>query len=276
MNLETKVRIIPYMKADAGVNMAIDQSLLNSMESQIANGEKPDPVLRVYSFSSPTVIFGYHQKIDGRLNEELAEQMGVKYATRESGGGHMYFSPNDVHFCFISPEGRLTDNSELIKRYQKTNSKVVEALKELGYDSSLGRTSIRLGDERIVAGTAIRQKGNSYMHQGGILVDNYNDEIFSLLMARSDEIEKWKSKVTSLKENSENYISLPGKIISKYNGYIKPLTKEELEYVESLNHNFYSNQEFLHSGEKEADICLIAEYTKDKDNLVNPVGVQYA
>ena len=269
MNLEKRIRIVPYEKVDAGFSMAIDNVLLNMMENDIEEGKSVDPVLRIYSFSSPTVVLGYNQKIEGRFNQSLAIKKRVNLTIRDSGGGHMYFSPEDVHFSFISPGKGFYAGFDLIARYHEINSVISQALKNLGYNSVLGKTSIRLeGDpERFVAGTAIRQKNNAYLHQGGILINDYDNEVFSLLMARPDEIEKWKTQVTSLKKNGDkNILKLPEMIISNFkNYYLKPLTREEESYAQLLDKERYSNYEVILSGTKEGDICLIAGEKSDKN-----------
>lgn len=268
MNLETELRVIPYEKIDAGVSMSVDGALLDMMERDIEDGKKVGPILRVYSFAHPTVVMGYNQKIDGRFDFDLAKKKGVKLTVRDSGGGHMYFSTDDVHFSFISPE---EIGIRLIEQYHQINSRISEALRELGYNTLLGRTSIRIknGGEKLIVGTAIRKKkkNNVYLHQGGILVDNYDGEIFRLLEARPDEIERWEKQVASLRDYKDiDPSKIPEVIFSHFeNHYARPLTKEERSYAELLNKRRYSNNGVILSGTKEGDICLIAGARSDKN-----------
>lgn len=269
MSLEETIRLILTERKSAAMNLAIDKALVKVMERKLAGGEKVDPIFRTYKLSNPAVIIGYRQKINGRFDETLAKKKGVDVTMRDTGGGHMYFSEEDIHFSFIAP--RELFDSDIVKNYQRVNSLIVDALRKGGFDVKLGRTSIRTYDDKLIAGTAQWYAQNTLLHQGCILVNNYNSEIFRLLMAREDEIKKWNTMVTSLKENGDNYFNVESLILSSLNSsYRMDLTEEEKNYAKDFYLNFYINKERIMSGTKEGDICLIAgeNSTKNKEQEV--------
>ena len=68
-------------KMNGRLNMAIDESLLKGME-----GENPQPVIRLYGFSPPTISIGKFQKTEGFLNLQKIENDGITLVRRPTGG----------------------------------------------------------------------------------------------------------------------------------------------------------------------------------------------
>ena len=182
----------------------------------------------------------------------------------------MFYSTNDLHFSFISPLEYLggRDPKDLISRYARVNSTIVDVLKMCGYDTSLGRTSIRINNGRIVAGTARKEKRFASLQQGGILVDNYDDDIFRLTMAREDEIEAWRGRVLTLGEINPNHRRVASTLKKMVNVPYTDLSYTEITMARKLAEEFYSNRTWVLSGKKTAGLCLVAEYTKDNEEGV--------
>lgn len=263
MNLENMIRVIPHRVDSASMSLAIDRNLLDVMKTDLEKNKTVDPIFRTYQFSNSAIIFGHNQNLNGRYNSKLAN--GIEITKRDTGGGHMYFTPQDIHFSFISPlEFYGTD--DVLIQYKKVNEIVTKALIECGYDAGLGRTSIRVGG-KIIAGSARKHEDSVCLHHGFILFRDYDKKIFDLLMARDYEVEKWKELVTNLSDhNSLNYVEIPEKIISFIgNHYKQPLTREEFDAAVSICSEKYQNSKFVNLGDREEGICLVAEYTKDKD-----------
>ncbi|MBI2452210.1 hypothetical protein HYV50_03995 [Candidatus Pacearchaeota archaeon] len=272
---EAKFRVIPHVTESAAMNLAIDRALLEKMEKKLLNGDFAEPIIRTYQLNRPAVILGYNQKSEGRFNHDLANENNVDLTMRDSGGGHMYFSPKDIHFSFISPLN-FFDSRDLISMYWATNSILLNALRKIGYDAHLGRTSIRIGDANglIIAGAARKNKRFSSLQQVGILVGNYDKEIFDILMARKDEIKLWKKRVWALEKFGElDRVNLVKNLIrSLPNYFVKDLNYDETNEAKRLCKTVYTNSEVLTKGTKLSDICLIADYKKDKEEPI----IEYA
>ncbi len=263
MNLENMIRVIPHRIDNAAMSLSIDRALFDSMNESLNNNDKVSPILRTYQFSKPVVIFGNYQSLEKRYDGSI---MNVDLVKRDTGGGHMYFGNKDIHFSFIAPFEFYKTN-DLILQYHKVNGYIVEALKKCGYDASLGRTSIRVNG-KILVGTARKHEKLSALHQGAILHTKYDDPIFKLLMARDDEIKRWKELVTSLQEyNHNDFRKIPKEIISSIGDYYEEyLTADEISKAKGFYEKKYTNMNFIKEGTKNEDICLIAlEWTKDDD-----------
>ena len=257
------IRIIPHKVDSAAMHLAVDRTLFDIMNKELEYKDEVNPILRTYQFSRPTVVFGNNQTLDKRYNPDI---MDVDLVRRDTGGGHMYFDIQDIHFSFIAPFS-FYENNDLTKQYNKINGYIVEALRSCGYNASLGRTSIRV-DNKILVGSARKHERKVALHQGVILHTKYNDDVFKLLMARVDEISRWNQSVTSL----QNYANGdPKKIIKEIITITKPnyeqaLTDEEIKIAKEFYFNRYTNPNFISHGHINQDICLIAlEYTKDND-----------
>ena len=264
MGLENMIRVIPHRIDDAAMGLSIDRALFNMMNESIQNKEKVNPIIRTYQFSKPTVIFGNQQMVEGRCDSSVMKEIDI--VKRDTGGGHMYFNPEDIHFSVIAPFDFYKTN-DLILQYQKANSYVVEALRKCGYNASHGRTSIKIND-KILVGAARKHEKQVALHQGSILYTKYDQNIFRLLMARNDEIERWEKLVTSLQDYGNNNLSMiPKAIISSIGSYYKKsLTEIEIKKSEEFYKTKYTNPDFIKGGTKDEDICLIAlEWTKDDD-----------
>ncbi len=262
MSLDERIRLIPHITSDnAAINLAIDSALLEKMQEKINGGESVKPILRTYQFRKPAVILGCHQKIEGRFDKDLAAKSKIDLTRRDSGGGHMYFGTEDFHFSFIAPSDYF-GNKNLIERYQFVNGMIATALKDAGYNAELGRTSIRLDNPegKIIAGTARRENGKVSLQQGGILIEDYDEKIFKLLMAREYEVRLWQDKVSALRRFNPNLFldKLPRRSF-----YKKDLNYDELQRAQDLAKTKYANPAFISSGIREVGICLVAEYSKD-------------
>ena len=75
-------RLIPLLQASGQIQMAIDRWLLEQHQA----GEHP-PVLRFYTWTSPTISLGYHQRRWSASWQQLTwREMPVKLVRRPTGG----------------------------------------------------------------------------------------------------------------------------------------------------------------------------------------------
>jgi lipoate-protein ligase A len=190
-------RIIPYESSSAAWNSAVDHALLEVMNAKLKNNEKVKPIVRTYQFTKGAVVLGYEQS-DSTLN--TSQLNGHDFTTRVSGGGHMFLSPKDVHYCTIVPLELAPQDT--IDSYRMLNEPVVKALKSLGYNARLGRMSIKIDmdEEKTLVGTAQRRMTYAMLQHGSVLVKNYTPNIFSLLNAKEDQINVWEDKIITLSE----------------------------------------------------------------------------
>ena len=266
--LEMRVRLIPPRSDKAAMALAIDSVLFSNMEAALGRGEEVEPIFRVHRFSKPAVIMSYMQKVDGRFDAELARTLGVDLTFRDTGGGHMYFGPDDIQYTFLAP--RTFFEGDLIAHYRKVNSFIVEALKSAGYDAECGETSIRINDDgkKIVAGAARKYGVRSTLQQGGILVKDYTEDVFNLVMAHDWERRKWRENVTSLGRYGPSVREVIGTAYDVFDGDTSELSEQEEKDARALCREVYDNKTLIYAGTREQFLCMVAGRKKsDKDKI---------
>ena len=81
-NSKTKWRYIPFGTYSGPKNMAIDETLLNS----VINGNSPNTI-RFYQWNPTTASIGKHQSFSAEIDEKATKSQKVDMVRRISGGG---------------------------------------------------------------------------------------------------------------------------------------------------------------------------------------------
>ena len=108
--------------ADGAYNMALDEALMRRA------ARTGDAVLRVYSWSVPTLSLGRNQRARGCYDEETARDMGVRFVRRPT-GGRALLHHREVTYSATLP---LPDADEARAAYDFINSVLLGGLGRLG------------------------------------------------------------------------------------------------------------------------------------------------
>ncbi|OGV51432.1 MAG: hypothetical protein A2X49_16910 [Lentisphaerae bacterium GWF2_52_8] len=160
----------------AALNMAIDEVLLAEISSINT------PILRLYSWDTPSVSIGYVQDF------AAAPQEGYKIVRRPTGGG-VVFHVADLTYTVVLPPRHRICSFERVESYRVFHRIVLKALEAFGVQGSLApdglpgadRATMRcfntptrydvLDGSRKLAGAAQRRTRNGLLHQGSIMLD---------------------------------------------------------------------------------------------------------
>lgn len=170
-------------------NMAMDHAL---MERARRTGDK---VLRVYSWSEPTLSLGRHQSVRGRIDHGAAAARGVALVRRPT-GGRALLHHREVTYSVTA--GLRRDDS-VREWYESINAILLHALQALGVNAETavvtGRTpppaaascfvgadegEITVGGRKLVGSALLRQDGALLQH-GSILLDDDQALLHDLL-----------------------------------------------------------------------------------------------
>ena len=111
-------RLIPLVTADAAENMAIDQSILDSVSISGV------PVLRFYQWSEATLSMGYFQRF--RTRSEHAASFPIRCVRRATGGGAIVHDQELTYsICLPVEPGKAWGRDTL---YQQTHQAIADAL----------------------------------------------------------------------------------------------------------------------------------------------------
>ena len=160
--------------------MAMDHAL---MERARRTGER---VLRVYTWSSPTLSLGRNQVARGRVNAAAAREHGVALVRRPT-GGRALLHHREVTYSVTAP---LERDDSVREWYRAINAVLLDALDRLGVDAepaiAHGRTplpatascfvradegEISVGGRKLV-GSALLRREDALLQHGSILVDD--------------------------------------------------------------------------------------------------------
>jgi lipoate-protein ligase A len=168
--------------------MALDEALMARARS---TGEW---VLRVYSWSAPTLSLGRHQAACRAYEPRVLAAAGVGVVRRPT-GGRAILHDREVTYSVTAP---ATDAGALGESYDRINRLLVEGLRALGADVEIARTTRVSAPDltpcfelpspgelvaggRKLAGSAQWRENGALLQHGSILVDGDQAPVSTLL-----------------------------------------------------------------------------------------------
>jgi lipoate-protein ligase A len=159
--------------------MALDEALLERAR------ETGETVLRVYSWSRPTLSLGRNQRAEGLYDLEAATALGVDIVRRPT-GGRAVLHHREVTYSVTAP----VSDASLRESYERINRLLQRALSTLGAEvvlhSGSGRAPLPDGspcfevptlgeltlDDRKLVGSAQWRENDVLLQHGSILIDD--------------------------------------------------------------------------------------------------------
>lgn len=166
--------------------MALDAGLLDRAR------ETGEAVLRVYTWSRPTLSFGRHEAARGRFSADALDRAGVG-AVRRPTGGRVLFHDREVTYSVTAP----SLGEPLGASYRRINALLLDALARLGVIASeapSGRATrpgraacfsepsageLVVDGRKLVGSAQVRERGALLQH-GSILVGDDQPRITEL------------------------------------------------------------------------------------------------
>ena len=265
---EVKVRVIPHMRDSAAWNLALEEALYLKAVESFRKGLLVQPVVRLYSFSKPTVVLGNSQRLS-EINYQYCENNGIDVTMRKTGGGSVYLGPEELQYSLLLPE-QFT-----LELLRKINQSIVDSLQDIGFSPTLTRKTghdIVMMDGKEFVFDAQRRFGfgkSVLLHHGTTLVGFPNfAHIKNALKATPYHINVlqsgnlWLEQRSTVKEQAlirafEKNLPRGASIIHK------DFTEEEIAIAKKLFNEFYTDQKSISSGKKEYGICYLTDSPYD-------------
>ena len=111
-------------------NMAIDEALLRNMEEGVLSGAPELSILRVYSWSEPTLSIGYMQKAGA------FKDVGDLPIVRRITGGRAVLHDSELTYSLICPSTNPIFAQGIEGAYRLVSTAIVESLKGFGIDAT--------------------------------------------------------------------------------------------------------------------------------------------
>lgn len=184
-------RFIDSAPEPGSINMAIDEAILEGMEQ-----EQKNPVLRFYTWSSPTLSLGYKQKLSFEQWQALNPANNIDLVRRPTGGGAVLHH-KELTYAVILPKKIISSNTAPHEDYKQINNALIAGLAVLGikvvtpqnknhHDNSItckqtrkdnflcfsetALSDIAINNYKLI-GSAQLRKRNSFLQHGSILID---------------------------------------------------------------------------------------------------------
>jgi len=187
-------RLIVTPPASGAENMALDEALMERARTA------DEWVLRVYSWSSPTISLGRNQSARDRYDLERVAAAGASVVRRPT-GGRAILHDREITYSVTAPSA---DAGDLRESYERINRVLLAGLAGLGVDALAARTAARSAgpgmapgmapcfDEpaageltvggRKLAGSAQWRADGALLQHGSILIDD--DQSLLVALAR--------------------------------------------------------------------------------------------
>lgn len=190
-----KWRLIPFIEASGQLQMSIDQWLFHQHQTG-----KILPTLRFYTWLSPTISLGYHQKKYPQFWHNLTYKNSPINIVRRPSGGRAVLHQGDLTYLIVTSDFM----GKRLEVYQEICQFLIDGWKILGYDlfyGTAGRGYINnpscfntatgadliLNNGYKLIGSAQLKKGNTILHHGSMRLFP-DPDLLSKVFCDSDKI----------------------------------------------------------------------------------------
>ena len=189
-------RLITTPPASGAANMALDEALMSRAR---ATGEW---VLRVYTWSTPTISLGRNQSALGRYDLDAIARRTLSVVRRPT-GGRAILHDREVTYSVTAP---VDSAGDLAESYQRINRLLLEALASLGVQATMAAPATRASapgmapcfdepsagelvvDGRKLAGSAQWRSEGALLQHGSILVADDQSTLTDLALGPMRDI----------------------------------------------------------------------------------------
>jgi lipoate-protein ligase A len=240
-----------------------------ALEEYLSNFTNKESEYLLFYRNEPSLVMGKNQNAWEEMNYNYLNSQNIFLSRRISGGGTVYHDLNNLNFSYIKPL-----DTKMVANYNSLLLPIVEFLKTLGLNASIGkRSDIWLENEnqggetekRKITGTAQYTNRNRFITHGTLLFDTNLEKLEKAITiptnieVNSKSLKSVRSKVINSREVLEknNYPDIPTIeefeknlahfILSYFNKSVDLhiLTQEETNEIEKLAEEKYKSFEWV-------------------------------
>jgi lipoate-protein ligase A len=119
-------RLLPFHKAGAVENMAVDEAVLRENISK-----KAPPTLRFYGWQVPTLSIGYFQDYEKEVDQEACRRFGVDIIRRPT-GGKAVLHEQELTYAVIADANLPLFSPDILETYRVISGCIAKGLAEIG------------------------------------------------------------------------------------------------------------------------------------------------
>ena len=177
-------RLLSLSSNNAYINMAIDESIIDSVSKGISPG-----TLRFYMWKPSAISIGYFQSVEKEVNLEACEEKGVDVIRRITGGGAVYHDYNgEITYSLVTPEKDPRIPRDILASYELICGAIVRGLKELEVDCEFKPVNYIVAGDKKISGNAQTRRHGVVLQHGTVLVDSDIRTMFQVLKVSDAKI----------------------------------------------------------------------------------------
>lgn len=176
-----KWRVIPLEIHDAFMNMAIDESLNESVSSGAP------ATIRFYRWEPSAVSVGYFQSLREEVDIDLCREMGIDVVRRRTGGGTVYHdSKGEITYSLVAPEE--TYGFDIPRSYRVICQSIVHALALLDLPAEFRPVNDVVVKSKKISGSAQTRRAGILLQHGTLLYAVDLEAMFRLLKVGREKL----------------------------------------------------------------------------------------
>lgn len=234
----------------ASLGLATDEYLARSLSSQTSRLDTTH-TLRLYTYGEPCALVGKYQEVHSEIDLEYCKTHGIAINRRPTGGGTIVMGKGQLGVAIAMP---LSEDFSLLKLsmvFARYSRGLLNGLKRLGIQAEFRPRNDILSGGRKIAGLAFATMGSSGLFHASLLAD-LDEEVMEKALRVSP---MKKASLTTASRELERTVTTHELRQSVREGYQeafgvelvdKPLSREELAEIESLERSRYKNPVWIY------------------------------
>lgn len=168
--------VIPAAPLPAGVQMALDEVLLQSLVAG-----RRGPALRWWEWTERALVLGANQVLANEVDLTAAGRLGFQVARRMSGGGTMIVEPGGtISYSLYLPESVVAGMS-YVDSFSLLDGWAVECLRELGVPAGYQPVNDIVSPRGKIGGAAQARRRGAVLHHTTIAFEMDTDLVRRLI-----------------------------------------------------------------------------------------------
>jgi lipoate-protein ligase A len=211
-------RLLPYRKASAAENMAVDEALFRK-----AIGGNFPPTLRFYGWQRPAVSLGHFQDARREIDIEACRRLGIDVIRRPT-GGKAVLHEQELTYAVVAGDGSPVFPPDILGTYRLISVCIARGLSAIGITTEMkteGRTQTKgaahaacfahpsryelLVAGRKICGAAQMRSQGAFLQHGALLISFDPRRTSAVLPSQPDpqgRVERLQKTVTSVGEHA--------------------------------------------------------------------------
>jgi lipoate-protein ligase A len=152
-------------------NIALDEALLDEVETAAEKGSEPRECLRLWEPAAPMVVVGRNSTIDGEVNVAFCRREGIPILRRASGGCAIVTGPGCLMYAVVLSYELRPKLKQLDEAHRFVLDTLLTGLRPLVANVDRQGTCDLVVGQHKFSGNSLRCRRNALVYHGTLLYD---------------------------------------------------------------------------------------------------------